>query len=317
MRRHTIAAGISDAGISIRDSMRPPTGPTIIDHLFGFSFLTVRWYGVLIVSGAILAGYLSTRRARAHGIDEDHVWNQLLLGMLIGIICARIYYVAFEWQRYAGRPLLEIINPQGGGIAINGAIIGALLSVLLYTHRQRLALLTWLDICAPTVLVGQAIGRWGNFFNQEAYGRPTTLPWGLDIAPEHRIAPYDNLQQYPASTRFHPTFLYESLWDVGALLVILSIERRFRDWLKPGDSVLLYGVLYSAGRFLTEGLRTDSLCVGTYTLDGSCTGGLRIAQLVSLAVLMICGLILIWRHRPGTNRTNQTSPPLDLGLTDR
>jgi prolipoprotein diacylglyceryl transferase len=127
--------------------MRPPTGSTIIDHLFGLSFLTVRWYGVLIVSGAILAGYLATRRDRAHGIDEEHVWNQLLLGMFIGIICARIYYVAFEWQRYAGRPLLEIINPQGGGIAIHGAIIGALLSVLLYTRRQRLPLLTWLDIC--------------------------------------------------------------------------------------------------------------------------------------------------------------------------
>jgi len=296
--------------------MRPPTGPTIIDHLFGLSFLTVRWYGVLIVSGAILAGYLATRRARAHGIDEEHVWNQLLLGMVIGIICARIYYVAFEWDRYAGRPLLEIINPQGGGIAIHGAIIGALLAVLLYTRRQRLPLLTWLDICAPTVLIGQAIGRWGNFFNQEAYGRPTTLPWGLDIAPEHRIPPYDNLQQYPASTRFHPTFLYESLWDVGALLLILGIERRFRRVLKPGDSALLYGVLYSAGRFFTEGLRTDSLCVGTYTLDGSCTNGLRIAQLVSLGAFVLCGLVLAWRHRPGTGHRDQTPPAIDLSVTD-
>jgi phosphatidylglycerol:prolipoprotein diacylglycerol transferase len=104
--------------------MRPPSGPNIIDHLFGLPFLTVRWYGVLIVSGAILAGYFATRRAKAHGINEEHVWNQLLLGMLLGIIDARIYYVAFEWQRYAGRPLLEIINPQGGGLAIHGAISG-------------------------------------------------------------------------------------------------------------------------------------------------------------------------------------------------
>jgi len=296
--------------------MRPPTGPNIIDHLFGLPFLTVRWYGVLIVSGAILAGYLATRRARAHGINEEHVWNQLLLGMLLGIIGARMYYVAFEWQRYAGRPLLEIINPQGGGLAIHGAIIGALIAVLMYTRRNQLPLLTWLDICVPTLLIGQAIGRWGNFFNQEAYGRPTTLPWGLDIPPDRRIPPYDNLGQYPPSTRFHPTFLYESLWDAGALLVILWLERRWRTRLKPGDSALLYGVLYSAGRFFTEGLRTDSLCVGGYTLDGSCTGGLRIAQLVSLGAFVICGLFLAWRHRPGTHHRDQAPPAIDLSVTE-
>jgi phosphatidylglycerol:prolipoprotein diacylglycerol transferase len=296
--------------------MRPPFGPYLFDHLFGLSFLTVRWYGVIIVSGAILAGYLAARRARALDIDPEHVWNQLLLGMVLGIICARIYYVAFEWPRYAGKPLLEIVNPQGGGIAIHGAIVGALIAVLIYTRRQHLPLLPWLDICAPTLLVGQAIGRWGNFFNQEAYGRPTTLPWGLDIPPDHRIPPYDNLAQYPPSARFHPTFLYESIWDAGALLAILWIERRYRARLRPGDSALLYGVLYSAGRFFTEGLRTDSLCVGTYTLDGSCTGGLRVAQLVSLAALVICGVILAWRHRSRPSAPRQTPPAVDLGAAE-
>jgi phosphatidylglycerol:prolipoprotein diacylglycerol transferase len=296
--------------------MRPPAGPNLIDQLFGLPFLTVRWYGVLIVGGAILAAYLAARRASENSISEEHVWNQLLLGMLLGIIGARLYYVAFEWGRYAGRPLLEIINPQGGGLAIHGAIIGALLAVRFYTRRHGLPLLTWLDICMPTLLVGQAIGRWGNFFNQEAYGRPTTLPWGLDIAPEHRIPPYDNLPHYPASTRFHPTFLYESLWDAGALLLIVWLERRFRNWLKPGDSALLYGVLYSAGRFFTEGLRTDSLCVGTYTLDGSCTGGLRIAQLVSLGAFVVCGLVLAWRHWPGAGGRDQALPAVELGRTE-
>jgi phosphatidylglycerol:prolipoprotein diacylglycerol transferase len=297
--------------------MRPPTDPTLIDHLFGLSFLTVRWYGVLIIGGAMLAASLAARRARAHGIADEHVWNQLLLGLLLGIIGARLYYVAFEWGRYAGKPLLEILNPQGGGLAIHGAIVGALLAVLIYTRRHRLPVLTWLDICVPTLLVGQAIGRWGNFFNQEAYGRPTTLPWGLDIAPEHRIPPYDNLRQYAASTRFHPTFLYESLWNAGALALILWIERRFRAWLKPGDSALLYGVLYSAGRFFTEGLRTDSLCVGPYTLDGSCAGGLRIAQLVSLGALVTCGFILAWRHRHHVRHGGDPVPTSgDLGVTE-
>jgi phosphatidylglycerol:prolipoprotein diacylglycerol transferase len=296
--------------------MRPPTGPNLIDQLFGLPFLTVRWYGVLIVSGAILAGYLAARRARARGYNPEHVWNLLLLGMVLGIIGARAYYIAFEWGRYASRPLLEILNPQGGGLAIHGAIIGAALATLIYTRRQRLPLLTWLDICLPTMLIGQAIGRWGNFFNQEAYGRPTTLPWGLDIPPGRRIPPYDNLGQYPPSTRFHPTFLYESLWDAGALLVILWLERRLRTQRKPGDSALLYGVLYSAGRFFTEGLRTDSLCVGAYTLDGSCTGGLRIAQLVSLGAFVICGLVLAWRHRPGTHHRDQAPPAIDLSATE-
>ncbi len=296
--------------------MRPPTGPNLIDHLFGLPFLTVRWYGVLIVSGAILAAYLAARRARAHDIAEEHVWNQLLLGMVLGIIGARLYYVAFEWGRYAGKPVLEIINPQGGGLAIHGAIIGALIAVLVYTRRHHIPLLPWLDICVPTLLVGQAIGRWGNFFNQEAYGRPTSLPWGLDIAPEYRIPPYDDLRQYPPATRFHPTFLYESLWNASALLLILWIERRFRAFLKPGDSALLYGVFYSVGRFFTEGFRTDSLCVGAYTIDGSCSGGLRIAQLVSLGAVVICGAILVWRHRPRPNRADQVPPTIDLGMSD-
>jgi phosphatidylglycerol:prolipoprotein diacylglycerol transferase len=235
----------------------------------------------------------------------------------LGIIGARLYYVAFEWGRYAGKPLLEILNPQGGGLAIHGAIVGALLAVLIYTRREHLPLLVWLDICVPTLLVGQAIGRWGNFFNQEAYGRPTTLPWSLDIAPEHRIPPYDNLQQYPPSTRFHPTFLYESLWNAGALVLILWVERRFRGWLKPGDSALLYGVLYSAGRFFTEGLRTDSLCVGPYTLDGSCAGGLRIAQLISLAALVICGSLLAWRHRRSAGQGGEpVAASRDLDITN-
>lgn len=278
--------------------MRPPTGPYLVEHLFGLAFLSIRWYGVLIMGGALLATLLAARRARMRGINPDHVWNQLFLGLLIAIPLARAYYVFFEWPRYAGRPWLEIVNPQGGGLAIHGGLLGALIAVLIYTHRQRLPLLSWLDICAPPVLLGQAIGRWGNFFNQEAYGRPTTLPWGLDIAPAFRIPPYTDLTRYPLTTRFQPTFLYESLWDLSALGLILWGERRFARWRRPGDSVLLYGILYSLGRFGTEGLRTDSLCVGPYIADGSCIGGLRIAQLVSLGALLVCGLLLLWRHWP-------------------
>lgn len=294
----------------------PPDDPFLINtQILGFP-LVVRWYGVLIVSGAMLAGWLAARRAERRGYNPEHIWNLLLLGMVLGILGARIYYVAFEWERYAGRPLLEIINPAGGGLAIHGALIGAIVAALIYTRRNKLPFIEFLDICMPGFLLAQAVGRWGNFFNQEAYGRPTALPWGLDIPPDHRIPPYDNLALYPPSTRFHPTFLYESIWDAGALALILWIERRFRARLRPGDSVLLYGVLYSAGRFFTEGLRTDSLCVGAYTLDGSCTGGMRIAQLISLAALAICGLILAWRHRPGTRHPDQPLPTIDIGVAE-
>jgi len=289
--------------------MRPPTGPLLIDQLFGVPWLSVRWYGVLIVTGALLAGLLATRRARAHQIDPDHVWNQLMLGLIFGVVGARLYYVAFEWPRFAGRPLLEILSPQGGGLAIHGAILGALLAVLIYTRRHRLPILTWLDICVPTLLVGQAVGRWGNFFNQEAYGRPTGLPWGLDIDMAHRIAPYNDPQQFPAATRFHPTFLYESALDALALALILLIERRRRARLRPGDSALLYGVFYSAVRFFTEGLRTDSLCIGPYTLDGSCAGGLRIAQVVSVVLLVLCAVVFVARHRTVVKPQSQSSAP--------
>ena len=289
--------------------MRPPTGPYLIDHLFGIAFLTVRWYGVLIVTGALLAGVLAARRARARGIDGEHVWNQLLLGMLLGVVGARIYYVAFEWDRYAGRPLLEIVNPQGGGLAIHGAIVGATLAALIYTRRHHLPLLRWLDICMPTLLVGQAIGRWGNFFNEEAYGRPTDLPIGVIIDPQHRLPPFDDLAKYPPTTLFHATFLYESIWNLVGVGLLLWLGRRLRAWLRTGDIALFYAIWYGLGRFWIEGLRTDSLC--TNGIGGSCAGALRAAQIVSL-LLIAGGLIgLFLNHRralPPPKIAEETAP---------
>jgi phosphatidylglycerol:prolipoprotein diacylglycerol transferase len=131
--------------------MRPPTSPYLLDALFGLPWLSVRWYGVLIMGGALLAALLAARRARARGFDPDHVWNQLLLGLLLAIPLARAYYVAFAWPRYVGRPWLEIINPQGGGLAMHGGLLGALLAVVIYTRRQHLPL--WASysgiICQP------------------------------------------------------------------------------------------------------------------------------------------------------------------------
>jgi phosphatidylglycerol---prolipoprotein diacylglyceryl transferase len=275
--------------------IHPPTSPFLIDvNIFGFP-LQVRWYGVLIIGGAMLAAWLASKRAERRGYDPEDVWNLLLLGLVLGIAGARAYYVAFEWEHYAGRPLIEIINPQGGGLAIHGAIIGAVTAALIYTRWKKLPFVEWLDICLPTMLLAQAVGRWGNFFNQEAYGRPTSLPFGVTIDENRRLDPYRNMQQYPPDTLFHATFLYESIWNIAGLGLILWLERRLKGWLRTGDSALLYLLVYGAGRLWIEGLRTDSLC--TNGVGGDCAGALRAAQVVSL-LLIFGGLIgMFINHR--------------------
>jgi phosphatidylglycerol---prolipoprotein diacylglyceryl transferase len=273
----------------------PPDDPFLINTvIFGIP-LAVRWYGVLIVSGALLAGYVASGRARERGEDPDHVWNLLLLGMALGIIGSRLYYVAFEWPRFAGRPLLEILNPASGGLAIHGALIGAVTAAVIYTRRNGLNLLRWLDICMPPFMLAQAVGRWGNFMNQEAYGRPTDIGFGLRIDAEHRVPPFDDLAAYPLDTLFHATFLYESLWNAAGFGVLLLIERRLREWLCPGDVALMYAIWYGLGRLWIEGLRIDSLC--TNGVGGSCEGALRTAQVISL-LFIIGGIIgLVVNHR--------------------
>ena len=287
--------------------IHPPTSPFLINlELFGYP-LQVRWYGVLIIGGAMLAAWLAARRAQRRGYDPEDVWNLLLLGLVLGIAGARLYYVAFEWERYAGRPLLEIINPQGGGLAIHGAIIGAVLAALIYTRWKKLPFVEWLDICLPTMLLAQAVGRWGNFFNQEAYGRPTTLPFGVQIDSDHRLDPYRDMQQYPPTTLFHATFLYESIWNVAGLGLILWLERRLKGWLRTGDAALMYLIVYGVGRFWIEGLRTDSLC--TNGIGGDCAGALRTAQVVSL-LLIAGGLIGMYINHRRRLRAAEAVTPL-------
>src|SRR6266508_2363441 len=268
--------------------IHPPGDPFLINvDIFGFP-LQVRWYGVLIIGGAMLAAWLASRRAQRRGYDSEDVWNLLLLGLVLGIAGARAYYVAFEWERYAGKPLLEIINPQGGGLAIHGALIGAIAAALIYTRWRKLPFVEWVDICLPTVLVAQAVGRWGNFMNQEAYGRPTSLPFGVTIDQDHRLPPFTDMQTYPPGTLFHATFLYESIWNVAGFGLIVWLERRLKGWLRTGDAALFYAIWYGAGRFWVEGLRTDSLC--TNGVGGACEGALRAAQVVSL-LLFFGGLV--------------------------
>jgi phosphatidylglycerol---prolipoprotein diacylglyceryl transferase len=279
----------------------PPDDPFLFSfNLFGLP-IAVRWYGAIIMAGALLAATIAARRAAARGYDPDHIWNQLIFGLILGIAGARLYYVAFEWERFAADPL-SILNLTTGGLAIHGGIIGSILAVFLYTWYNKIPLWTWFDICVPPYLLGQAIGRWGNFFNQEAYGRPTELPVGVRIDPEYRLPPYTNMQEYPIDTLFHATFLYESLWNLAGAGALFWADRRYghgaepgKRWLRPGDLLFLYAIIYSAGRFWIEGLRTDSLCIDG--IGGSCEGSLRVAQVISLVFIALGVVALVVNHR--------------------
>jgi len=255
--------------------------------------LSVRWYGIFIVGGAMLGAWLCSRRAAKHGYHPDHSWNQLMLGMLLGVVGARIYYVIFEWSRFNG-DVWMMINITTGGLAIHGAFLGALLAVLIYTWRNAIPFWEWLDIHVPGFLLGQGIGRWGNFFNQEAYGVPSSIGFGVRIDPAQRLPPYNDLQRYPPDTLFHATFLYESTWNIVGVGLMLLADHFFgtrapaiKRWLRDGDLFFFYCIYYSLGRFWIEGLRTDSLYMGT----------LRTAQAVSLLFILVGLIALVINHR--------------------
>jgi len=225
---------------------------------------TLRWYGILMATAMAVGLWLAHRDARRRGEDPDSLLKAAELALLGGLVGARFYYVLFNLDYYAAFPA-KILAVWEGGLAIHGGVLGGVLVGGGYAWWKRLPLSVYLDIAAPSLAIGQAIGRWGNYFNEEAFGTPTTLPWRLYISPNHRPL------EYGQAEFFHPTFLYESVWDaaVFALLVWVFRERLARA---PGALFLTYLGLYSVGRFVTEALRTDALMLGP----------IRIAQLVSL-----------------------------------
>lgn len=254
-------------------------GPVI----FELGPITLRWYGVLIATALLLGILLAQRLARRRGIDPERI-DELAIWLVLGALPgARLYYVLFEWDRYADRPL-EALAIWQGGIAIHGAILGGAIATLLFARRYRLSFWQLADVVAPSLVLGQAIGRWGNFFNSEAFGRPTDLPWRLYIPPAQRPPGLADAAYY------HPTFLYESLWNLGVLGLVLWLffwGLRHPDRLKPGTIFLVYFAAYSLGRFWIEGLRLDSLMLGP----------LKIAQVVSLAGIALGAIGLLWLYR--------------------
>jgi phosphatidylglycerol:prolipoprotein diacylglycerol transferase len=246
--------------------------------IFQIGPVSIRWYGVLIMAGVILGLVLAGREAKRQDVSIELIYDLFFYMILSAVLGARLYYVIFSWDLYRNN-IQEVFAFWHGGLAIHGAVLGGVISAVIYARLKRLSFWLLADICAPSLILGQAIGRWGNFFNQEAFGRPTDLPWGIFIDEAHRPV------QYMQQTHFHPTFLYESLWNFSVFFFLLWVRRK-RGIIR-GDVFLVYLMLYSFGRFWIEGLRTDSLMFE----------GFRIAQVVSLLLIMFASIALIQRHR--------------------
>ncbi|MBU3093882.1 prolipoprotein diacylglyceryl transferase [Clostridium sp. CF011] len=245
-------------------------------NIFG---LTIRWYGILISIGMMVGIILANYTCKLKDVDYDEFLNIVLISFPIAIIGARAYYVIFEFNQYKDN-LIEVFNTRQGGLAIHGGIIFGMIAALIYTRYKKENLLEFVDVAAPSIIIAQAIGRWGNFFNSEAHGGPVTQGF---------ISKFPDFIQNGMlieGVYYHPTFLYESVWNVmvGLLLIYLLTKT-----LKRGTVFFSYIGLYSLGRFFIEGLRTDSLMFGD----------LRVAQLISLVgiALWVIFLAINWKRR--------------------
>ncbi len=244
--------------------------------------IAIRWYGFLIASAVLIGVTLSQSLAKRRQVDPDLI-GDLAIWLVIGAIpFARLYYVIFEWENYVNDPA-SMFAIWRGGIAIHGAMIGGIIAALIFAKIQQVSFWQLADLVAPSAILGQAIGRWGNFFNSEAFGSPTDLPWKLYIPLQNRPPEYANFEY------FHPTFLYESIWNLlvfGLLLNLFFRGLKGQPPLKLGTIFLVYFTAYSAGRIWIEGLRTDSLMFGP----------LRVAQLVSLSGIILGVAGLAWLY---------------------
>lgn len=228
--------------------------------------------------------------------NPDHVWNSLLWVLLLGLIGARLYHVLTPSPSMAAvgiyspmdyfREPLQLLNFRGGGLGIFGGLAGGLLGMFIYFRHNHLPLLDWLDLSVVGLALGQSIGRWGNFFNQELYGRPTNLPWAIHIDPIYRLPDYVGFE------RFHPAFLYESLWSLLTFLVLLRLARRYAARLLPGELMAIYLIAYAVGRILLETVRLDSRAIPFFGLET----GLAVATLVSLTIAFVAAAAVIIRR---------------------
>lgn len=252
--------------------------------IFTLGPLVIRWYGVMIALGFIAATYFAHRLAKSYSIDPDKIVNAILVSFIGGIIGGRLYFVALEWPTFALHPE-NILATWQGGLSIHGGMIGCVLAAYAYCHFNKISFLQALDIGGIVVSLGQAIGRWGNFFNNECFGGPVdpSFPFRLYIPPEHRPAAFQN------ESYFHPAFLYESVWDLLLfLLLYFYLGKKLKQF--PGVTFMVYLGLYSIGRLLIEPLRTDSIMKFGMQVP-------VVASVVCLAISVLAIIALMIKYR--------------------
>jgi len=257
----------------------------------GFTIFGIKiyFYALIIIAGALLGALLASREARRRGIDGEIIWDILPWVLIAGIIGARIWHVLTPDSTllvdgknpYFIRPL-EILNIRNGGLGIPGGVMAGVLALWIYCRKKKMNFLLLLDILAPGLALGQAIGRWGNFFNQEVYGLPSNLPWAIKIDEAHRLPEFADVERY------HPTFLYEFIWNILNMLVLLWISRKFAGKLKNGDVFLVYLIIYPVGRFLLEFIR----------IVYSPIAGINSNQVVMAIIAVAASITLVVRHLP-------------------
>jgi phosphatidylglycerol---prolipoprotein diacylglyceryl transferase len=249
---------------------------------FSLGPIQVHWYGVIIGLGIALALWLAMREGEKRGLEKDLFADLMLWAIPISILSARIYYVIFQWEYYAQHPS-EILAIWNGGIAIHGALIGAVATAYIFTKKRNVSFWKVADIAAPSIILGQAIGRWGNFINQEAHGGEVTRAFLENLMlPEFIVN-----QMYINGTYYHPTFLYESVWNFLGFALLIGLRRVN---LGRGELFLSYVIWYSIGRFFVEGMRTDSLML---------TDFLRMAQVISIGLILLAVALWIYRRIKG------------------
>lgn len=251
--------------------------------------LYIRFYALIIISGAILAAVMAARRAPQYKQDPEKVWDILTWVLIGGILGARLWHIltpppslvaqGIDTWYYLTHPL-EALMIWNGGLGIVGAVIGGAIALWFFVRKNKLSFSIWIDIVAPGLLMAQGIGRWGNFVNQELYGPPSDLPWAIFIDEQHR------LPQFMDQAYYHPTFLYESLWNFVGVILLIWVSRRFINWLRNGDLFALYVIWYAIIRVGLEMIR----------LDSSTVAGLNANQAFMVAMALLAVVYLVWNH---------------------
>jgi phosphatidylglycerol:prolipoprotein diacylglycerol transferase len=265
-----------------------------------FGDFVVYYYGIILMTGTMMGGWLAAREMQRRGHNPELVWDMLMWLVIGGIIGARLWHVftpspsliaeGITTQWYFEHPL-DMLNLRRGGLGVPGGVIGGAVALFFYVRQnKKISFAEWVDVIAPSIALGQAIGRWGNFFNQELYGAPTDLPWKIYIEPARRLPGFTDKEYY------HPLFLYESIWNLANMFFLIWITRRFKDWLKPGDVFLVYLVTYPVGRFLLDFLR----------LDASQLVGINANQTFMAIVALVSLTVLFLRHRPGASAKQES-----------